>query len=80
MVRGTDQHGDLATTEVWPVDAATELLAHTEGRASYVMDLARPRGLVLTRRSPRDLVRRPAGFNRDRIVLAHRCPPRKEPA
>lgn len=77
VVRGPDQHGTLATVEVWPADAATELLAHTQGRPSYVMALAHPSGLTLTRRTPTDLARTPAGFTRDRIVLAHRCPPRK---
>lgn len=80
IVRGNDQHGHLATADVYAVDAATELLAHTQGRSSYVLALARPRGLVLTRRSPRDLVRKPPGFNRDHICIEHRCPPRKDPA
>jgi hypothetical protein len=80
VVRGTDQHGDLATTETWHADAASELLAYAQGRASYVLELGRPRALTLTRRSTRDLARKPSGFNRDRIVLAHRCPPRKDTA
>lgn len=79
VVRGHDQHQQLATAEVWRADAATELLAHTQGRPSYVLALGKPRGLTLTRRTPRDLARKPSGFNRDQIVLAHRCPRKDTP-
>lgn len=79
IVRGTDNTGQHISVDLWPVDAATELLAYTAGRPTFVLDLARPRGLTLTRRTPRQIARKPVGFNRDRIVLQHDCPTPEAP-
>lgn len=74
VVRGLDQDGHLATAEVVPLDAAAELIAHHHGVPTYAHTLARPRGQVLTRRTPTDLVRRPVGFRHTRVLGAHLCP------
>lgn len=73
IVRGLDNTHELVSVDIWAADAATELIAWRDGRASYVLDLARPTGMTLTRRTTTDIKRRPAGFKRDRIVLTHAC-------
>lgn len=73
IVRGLDDRRELTTVDVRTIDAAAELTAWAAGRPSYVLDLARPSGLTLTRRTTRDIVRRPVGFKRERVLLAHQC-------
>lgn len=75
IVRGLDDTQQLVTVNVSGVGAAAELIAWTTQRASFVLDLAEPmgRGLTLKRRTQRDLRRHPSGFNRNKIVLEHKC-------
>lgn len=75
IIRGLDNTRQLVTADIWAADATSELIAWASSRASFVLDLTEPRGrgLTLTRRTARQIRRRPAGFKRERIVLAHEC-------
>lgn len=74
VLRGPDGTGETVTVDGAGVDAATELTAHIHGTPSYTLTWGP--GLLLTRRTRTDLARRPPGFHRDRVVLAHTCPER----
>lgn len=68
-----DADGQVVTTEVWPADAAAELRAWATHRPSYAMELKHGQ-ITLHPRGRDDIRLRPAGFNRDRILLTHQCP------
>lgn len=77
VVRGIDDHAQLVTVDIYDTDAASELLAHTAGRASYTLGIAKRGGIYLTRRTTRDIARHPVGYRPQRVVLAHICTPTK---
>lgn len=73
IVRGLDDVGQLVSVDAPLVDAVTELIAYSKGRASFTLALAKPRGLTLTRRTRQQIKRKPAGFNRAHVVVEHDC-------
>ncbi len=73
VIRGDDGTGAYVTTPLARLDAAAELTAHAHGRPTYVLEWVDRHGLLLTRRTPRDLKLNPAGRRTDRIHPAHRC-------
>ena len=75
IVRSETVGGSLLTVDPAPVDAAAELRARMDGRRSYVLALGAGVGtrMTLAERTAADIKKKPAGFTRDRIVLAHVC-------
>lgn len=72
VVRGLDDTGALAVTDVGAIDSTQELACYADARPTYAMRWA-GLGIELTLRSPHQMLSSPAGFSNERVVAAHRC-------
>ncbi len=71
VVRGFGEDGGLVVVGIWLASPAAEQLHRARGGDSYLLGWRG--GMTLRRRTDDDVLLRPAGTTRDRVVLTHEC-------
>lgn len=71
-IRGELEDGTIAEADIRQPAPRHELAAITHGDQSFVLELIQGR-MRLTRRTPKDIIVKPAGTTDEQIRLPHRC-------